>query len=1403
MEDNNYRESLGNVTNADLNAMKIMASYHYAYVLLSDEPAVLDCNSKAVEFYGVSDELELIERFFLVYSEEFLGSADNDVFLKFLNKCISDARAAVNSRIEFDVLMTASGKRGMIHTIAQYWSSGGKRGIALFQADLGERYRLEQSIVIRDRLRDTINNIASLLISSHFGSFQDRIERALNMAGEALGADRVAIFCNYKDDQDYICFRKVYQWLSVNAPVCNNEQCVTGIRYADALPGWLTVMQRGESINYHVKNADPADRVFLMMCRTYSVLVFPVLINGELWGYVRFDDCQVERDYSKVEIEIIKTCANIFAFAVVEHESNKELELRDKLLAAGNSIAGNLLSSNEDFNNRIHNGLLILGKALDVHRVSIWKDQRTNLEILYEWTDGVKELKGSLLSQETLESDTYKKWAEAVSRSEPISFLRSATHGKDYEYSLYTEAYTLLSVPIYIGGQLWGMLSMYDCKRERSFSEHEIKTIKGYAHMFGSCIIDNEGKKEIELRDNLLIAANKVADLLVSPQYGDFDERIGKVLELLCQVLGVDRVTVQKSEINGEDITTAVIYEYTDGIPSIMGSVFTFDEIEPEHFKAWKEKILGGRCAQYTRAMVHGKSLLYAEKMQVYTLLSAPIHVGESFFGTLRIDCCKNERLFSEHEENILVNCAHMLGSAIVGNEAQKKLRDYNRELILAKEAAESASRSKSAFLANMSHEIRTPMNAISGMVELILRENISEQAAAHAGGIKSASASLLSIINDILDFSKIESGRMDIAMSSYSLPSVINDLVNITCVRLDEKPVELVLEVDADMPHTLVGDEVRIRQILVNLLSNAAKFTLNGFVKLKLWCEPVGDGGVYLCSCVSDSGIGIKKESMEELFTSFTRLDTTRNRNVEGTGLGLSITKRLVSLMDGDINVESEYGVGSSFTVRMKQCFADNKAPIVSAEDNYYYCAVLDHSPYQEEALRYSFSNLNMRFDYITNERDFILAVKTNLYTHVFIDYFAYQLIKETLKEIKPSLKVVIMMERGEHVQLSKNESAVYKPLYTLSIAETLGLAVNTGPYINGKAKPQDSFSAPNAKILIVDDNIVNLQVAKGLMRPYSEGITTAESGTECLELLSTHHYDIIFMDHMMPVMDGVETTRLIRSMDGEYYKNVPIIALTANAVSGMREMFLEEGFTAFLAKPIELSKLDEVLHTYLPENLIVYETIPDADIIPADEIEIPGIDAASAIKNMGGKDAFISLINIMYTDGMRKFPQIQKYYNTGDMKAYLIEVHALKSVAAGVGADRLSKKAALLEQAIRENDCETVNKQSGELFSLYESLLTAIKPYVQEESPVPGVLIKLTQEEINVRLKHLNELVDAFNDKKATAVTTELLGAFIDENLRKNLKIVKNALAMFDYNTVEDTLRIINNQTHCTSEI
>lgn len=520
---------------------------------------------------------------------------------------------------------------------------------------------------------------------------------------------------------------------------------------------------------------------------------------------------------------------------------------------------------------------------------------------------------------------------------------------------------------------------------------------------------------------------------------------------------------------------------------------------------------------------------------------------------------------------------------------AEEKVRESD-ELRAAKNLAEQANHAKSDFLANMSHEIRTPINAIMGMNEMVLRESKDESIREYAANIDSASKTLLSLINDILDFSKIEAGKMEIIPAPYEVAVFFNDVVNMTSIKAKQKQLDFQVDIDANLPSVLYGDEVRNRQIIVNILNNAVKYTKQGSVRFTV--KGIREENAFTLKMqVEDSGIGIREEDMDKLFGGFQRLDLKQNRSIEGTGLGLAITRNLVERMNGRIEVSSEYGKGSVFTVYLTQ-------------------EIIDESPMGDFAEKY---------------------------------------------------EAITRQEKG---------------------------------YI-------ERFVAPDVKVLVVDDNEMNLAVVKALLKATNVQITTCMSGMECLALVEKEHFDAILLDHMMPDMDGIQTLEKMKHSSNLCH-DVPVIALTANAIVGAKEKYLEAGFTDYLSKPIEGQALEKMLQKYLPQEKLQQTKTGKEE--KNNMIQDKELDGQSYINRelglsycMGNMDFYKEMLTL-YSDGYEeRVEKLTEAYQKEDWANYTVYVHGLKSTSLNIGGEILSNAAKELEAAgklLRESTQEQESK-------------------------------------------------------------------------------------------------------------
>ncbi|MCR5685999.1 MAG: response regulator [Lachnospiraceae bacterium] len=639
-----------------------------------------------------------------------------------------------------------------------------------------------------------------------------------------------------------------------------------------------------------------------------------------------------------------------------------------------------------------------------------------------------------------------------------------------------------------------------------------------------------------------------------------------------------------------------------------------------------------------------------------------------------------------------LYTIGYMIGVSLLHTfVVSEEMEEYRRE----SELAVAASRAKSSFLSNMSHEIRTPINAVLGMNEMILRESSEKNIIEYSENIRMAGGTLLRIINDILDFSKIEAGKMELIPVDYDLSSVLNDLTHIVSARAGEKGLALKLDFDTEIPKMLHGDEVRIKQIIMNILVNAVKYTEKGGITFKVGFERISgdDDHINLFVSVSDTGIGIKPEDVDKLFIQFERIEEKRNRGIEGTGLGMNITKSLLEMMGSHLEVKSVYGEGSEFSFSVMQ-------------------------------------------------------------------------------------KVVAWDKLGD-----------YENSYRAHLMQ--------------RKRNTTSFSAPDATVLAVDDNPMNLMVFKSLLKRTDIRIDMASDGDEGIRLASDKKYDLIFLDHMMPDKDGIETLHELRSNKDNPNLKTPTVCLTANAISGAREKYIEEGFDDYLTKPIDADALEKALLRYLPAEKVKQvsgseqeENETDRDTVIPDELSgLAGqdmIDIKAGIENSGSAEDYMQFLQVFYRSIDEKRLELDGFYAAQDYKNYTIKVHALKSSARIIGAFLLGEEAQALENAGKKGDTDYIRDHHESFLNKLDSMKEPLSGVFSRNDENAENSMPEADEEMMLKfLSDLSEAAGIMDIERIDEVFELLKDRSIPDNYSELYKNLRKAADDFDYGSMVELLK------------
>ena len=969
----------------------------------------------------------------------------------------------------------------------------------------------------RDRILNMVNSAAMSLLQSEPEKFNENLNYCISHIASVVDVDRVYIWKNSVVD-GVVSSTQLYEWSEGAVPVQGTEFTVN-VRLDEAMPNWREKMAPEACINEIVRNMSEAERNQLEPQGIKSLLILPIYLQEEFWGFIGFDDCVNERIFTKTEETVLRSSSLLIANALLRNEvlHDRAKYLSDSLekIAKSPALSSGNLGETAKFI------AFEACQALNASRVGIWRKlSASNVFrsiISFDVTNDMFSQQGDFFMEGKHE---YVKLISSqrllvVNDVKNRSSLRGML--QDYDPNMCA----LLEAPVNTAGNLVGIVSIEQDSNEtyvgaREWSIEEQNYTSSLAD-FVALAFEISERKIVMRRFETLLAnvPGMVYQCIHNPPYYTFTF--------------VSEGCLALTGYSSSELTLNTNWSF-------------FDMVHPDDTENLRQLNLDtiGKGypleTTYRIVMKDGTEKWVWERSRVIEWNSdgTPSFV-EGFFT----DITEQRRL----------------------------------------EAAELASRAKSEFLANMSHEIRTPISAILGITDLALRNPTDVGISDKLRNIKSAGSQLLSIINDILDFSKIEARAVELVEEKYDVGSLIDDVVTMIHVRIDDKPLDFIVDDDPRLPKELVGDATRIKQVAINILTNAVKFAREGHILFSVSAKlSKKEGYVNLAFSVEDTGIGIRKEDLPMLFDNFSQLDTRKNRSVEGTGLGLAISKNLVELMGGEIRVDSAYGRGSHFSFHIEQKVDDYSPRAESITFENIRAGIFGLGSLKSHVLQRKLSRMNIFCE--------VISSPTNItsFTHVF---FAYELL-DKLADI-PFEGKLIALYRGNFIPQHSmpNMEIMNTPLTNSAIINLLGCVQYVNE--NGTGSVGGMLRLADVRILVVDDIDINLIIAKETLSLYETNVDTAESAMQAIDLIKNTDYDMVFMDHMMPEIDGVDATKMIRKLEGEKYKKLPIVALTANVVGDAKDTLLENGLSDFLSKPLELEEVERVFRKWLPKEKLV----------------------------------------------------------------------------------------------------------------------------------------------------------------------------------------------------------------------
>lgn len=739
----------------------------------------------------------------------------------------------------------------------------------------------------------------------------------------------------------------------------------------------------------------------------------------------------------------------------------------------------------------------------------------------------------------------------------------------------------------------------------------------------------------------------------------------------------------------------------------------------------------------------------------------------------------------------MLVYMAGRLAKIIIRRRRQER---KNTNDIVA--ALEDTNRRTEDFLTNVSHELRTPINVVTGLTAVMLKTEEDSEKRKNILSVQMAGHRLFSQIEDILDYTEIDTGRIKVTEDTYMISSIVNDIIAGNRMQEQENAPELIFDMDAGIPSLLVGDRRKIKKIIKHLVDNAMKFTKKGGVYVRIFALPK-EYGINLCIRVSDTGIGIDEENLSKIKERFYQSNGGRNRRAGGLGLGIPIVCGMTTAMEGFLQIESVEEDGTTVSVSIPQKVAD-ASPCLSVADRESLCLgcylrpekyeVPEVRNYYNETITHMVRGLDLVLHRVFNLEELAKLVSVYQLTHLFIGKEEYEEDKKYFERFDTNTEIVVIADDSLVLQRESHIKQIRKPFCCLPVISML----NAGPAKGTDRSEKECMVCPGVRALVVDDEPMNRMVAEGILRDYQMQVKTAESGMKALELCDKEKFDLIFLDHMMPEMDGVETLKRLRKMYTEEGETLTVIAFTANAVSSAREMFLREGFDEFVSKPIEYLELERVLKKVLPKSSIVFvekeghdenryadtaaerstEIKTEEDLFS--RLEKFGINIRAGLQYCrGDREFYRELLAKFAQDAPQKEQAINELWKKEDLMNYRIMVHALKSSAKMIGADFLSESARKAEEAAKNQDMDYIRAHHEELLTTYRETVLEMPQTPDPDSDSPQITVlgngngkQISGEEFLQRLNALKDSFDTFEADRAETLIAEM-GSMVYEGM------------------------------------